>query len=595
MSRLTPESIERVRLAADMVEVVSGHTELRRRGTRYLGLCPFHDERTPSFSVDPVEKLYYCFGCQAGGNIFTFLEEKEGLDFRDAVEQLADRYGVELEFDAGGRDDERRRNRERLLELLAKTATFYGRYLWDSGEAAGARAYLEQRGLAREVLEEFGVGYAPSAWDRVLMSARQAGFSEQELQAAGLGQKGRQGRIYDRFRARIMFPLRDGRGRVLGFGARATRESQQPKYVNSPEGPVYRKGRQLFGLDLARTHIAKAGSVLVVEGYTDVLALHQAGFRNSVAAMGTALTEDQLGELARLAREVVLAFDADRSGQEAMLRAQRAAAGRGVVLKVVRLPDDKDPCDLLMEAGPDSFKTRAGNAIPMLEFQVTNALEGADMGPAAGKDKAVAELAPVFSAVQPSAERDEQIRHVADRLDLSEHLLVPLLARPRDGAPVRTTRLGERGAASRVERSERVFLAMCVSSGELGRDYLARLADEHLSSDVLRRARTWILEHFDSPTSGLGPHDPELMHTVSEIVVRASSEPASEHALEVGFLGLERRRLEREIKKIAAQGEQYERQRELSVERSRVTEAIARLMGSGEPSPPTTEAAREHG
>ncbi len=588
MSRATAESIERVRAAADMVEVVSGHTELRQRGVRYLGLCPFHDERTPSFSVDPVEKLYYCFGCQAGGDIFTFLEEKEGLDFRDAVEQLADRYGVELEFDAGGRGDERRRERDRLLDLLGKTAAVYYRYLWDSAEAGSARTYLEGRGLGREVLEEFGVGYAPSAWDRVLTNAQSAGFTTQELRAAGLVQQGRQGGLYDRFRARIMFPLRDARGRVLGFGARATRDNQEPKYVNSSEGPVYRKGRSLFGLDRARAHATKEGRVLVVEGYTDVLALHQAGFRNAVASMGTALTEEQLAELARLSREVVLAFDADRSGQEAMLRAQRAAAGRGVVLKVVRLPDDKDPCDLLAEDGPDSFKTRAGNAIPFLEFQVTSALEGADMRSAAGKDKVVAELAPVFAGLQHSAERDEQIRHVADRLDLSEHLLAPLLARPREGAPTRSTRLGERGAASRVERSERVFLAMCVSSGDQGREYLRRLEDEHLSSDVLRRARTWILEHFDSPTAGLGRDDGELAHTVSEIVVRASSEPASEHALEVGFLGLERRRLEREIR-VAAESEDFVRQDELSVERSRVTEAIARLMGSGEPSPSTTD------
>ena len=226
---------------------------------------------------------------------------------------------------------------------------------------------------------------------------------------------------------------------MLGFGARAMRDNQQPKYLNSSEGAVYHKGRQLFGIDLARPHAAKAGRVVVVEGYTDVLALHQAGIRNSVASMGTALTEEQVGELARLAREVVLAFDADRSGQEAMLRAQTAAAGRGVVLKVVRLPDDKDPCDLLVEAGPDSFKTRAGDAIPILEFQVENALEGADMSSAAGKDKVVAQLAPVFIAVQPSAERDEQIRHVADRLDLSEHLLAPLLVRPREGAPARAT------------------------------------------------------------------------------------------------------------------------------------------------------------
>jgi DNA primase len=582
MSRATSESIERVRAAADMMEVVSAHTELRRQGARWVGLCPFHDERTPSFSVDPVEKLYYCFGCQAGGDIFTFLEEKEGLDFRDAVEQLGDRYGVELEYDTGGRDDERRRARERLIELLSKTATFYGRYLWDSREAGRARTYLEERGLCREVLEEFGVGYAPSAWDRVLTSALRAGFSEAEIHAAGLGQRGRRG-LYDRFRSRIMFPLRDARGRVLGFGARAMRDNQQPKYVNSPEGPVYRKGRSLFGIDRARQHATKEGRVYVVEGYTDVLALHQAGFRNSVASMGTALTDEQVGELARLAREVVLAFDADASGQEAMLRAQAAAAGRGVSLKVARLPDDKDPCDLLLEADPDSFKTIAGDAIPILEFQVTSVLERAQMHSAADKDRLVAQLAPVLGSVGPSAELDEQVRRVADRLDLGEKVLENLLQDTR--RQVLTPAARTRSKASPFERSERAFLAMCVSSGERGRESLARLSDDHLSSGLLKQARDWLLEHFDAPTTGLATEEPELARVVGEIVVRASSEPASEHALELAFLQLEQRKLEREIK-AAAESSDFDRQRELSVERSRV---ITRLMGSGEPSPSATD------
>jgi DNA primase len=581
VSRVTAESIERVRAAADMVEVVSAHTELRQRGARWLGLCPFHDERTPSFSVDPAEKLYYCFGCQQGGNIFTFLEEKEGLDFRDAVEQLADRYGIELEFDTGGQGDERRRERERLIELLTKTAGFYARYLWDSQEAARARAYLESRGLGREVLEEFGVGFAPSAWDRVLLSARRAGFSEAEIEAAGLGHRGRRG-LYDRFRSRIMFPLRDARGRVLGFGARAMRDNQQPKYVNSPEGPVYRKGRSLFGIDRARAHATREGRVFVVEGYTDVLALHQAGFANSVASMGTALTDEQVGELARLAREVVLAFDADASGQDAMLRAQAAAAGRGVSLKVARLPDDKDPCDLLAEAGPDSFKTIAGDAIPILEFQVSRMLERAQTRSAADKDRLVAQLAPVLGSVGPSIERDEQVRRVADRLDLSEEVLKNLLQDTR--RQVLTPAARTRRSTSPFERSERAFLATCVSSGERGRESLARLSDEHLSSDALRQARSWLLAHFDAPTAGLATEDPELARIIGEIVVRASSEPASEHALELAFLQLEQRRLEREIKAAAESGD-FDRQRELSVERSQV---ITRLMG-GEPSPSATD------
>jgi DNA primase len=581
LSRLTAESVERVRAAADFVEVARGYTELRQRGTRWIGLCPFHDERTPSFSVDPSSNLYYCFGCQAGGDVFGFLQEKEGLDFRQSVEQLADRFGVELAYDSSDpADEERRRLRERLYELLSKTAGFYARYLGESAEAARARSYLEGRGLDRDVLEQFGVGFAPSAWDRVLTSALGQGYREQELHAAGLVQQGRNGGFYDRFRGRIMFPLRDPRGRVLGFGARAMRDSQQPKYVNSPESAVYHKGRSLFGIDIARPHTTKSGEVIVVEGYTDVLALHQGGFRNSVAAMGTALTDDQVAELARIAGSVLLAFDADRSGQEAMLRVQRAAAGRQLDLKVVRLPDDKDPCDLLHEEGSVPFSDRLGKAISFLEFQVRTVIDRSDLSSPAGKDRALAELTPVFSASAPSAERDEQLRFVAGRLDLSEHLLAPLMARPaRERLPERPARAA--GAATRGERWERIFLAMCVSSGERGREYLERLGDDHLSSDVLRRARSWILEHPDAPTVGLPSDDEQLAQAVSEIVVRASGQPTDVNALEVGFLGLERQRLEREIRQ-AAEAEDFERQRELSLRRNETTEAIARLMGAAD-------------
>jgi DNA primase len=582
MSRLTRDSVERVRAAANIVDVVSAHTDLRRSGARYLGLCPFHEERTPSFSVDPSANLYYCFGCQAGGDVFGFLQEKEGLEFRQAVEQLADRYGVELAYEGvDPKEDERRRNRDRVLELLGKAAGFYSRYLWESTEAAKARAYLEERGLERDVLSGFGVGYAPSAWDRVLTSALQSGFRELELVSAGLVQRGRQGGFYDRFRERIMFPLRDARGRVRGFGARAMRDNQQPKYVNSPEGPVYHKGQSLFGLDVARAHATKAGEVIVVEGYTDVLALHQAGIRNSVAAMGTALTEEQVAELARLADRVVLAFDADRSGQQAMLRVQRAAGKRRLDLKVVRLPDDKDPCDLVHEGGPNAFVERLERATSFLEFQVHIVIDRSDLSSSAGKDRALAELTPIFAATEPSAERDEQMRLVADRLDLSEHLLAPLMARP-------SARRFERSpgavsdAATKGERWERIFLAMCVSGGERGRAYLERLSEDHLSSEVLRRARSWILEHFESPTVGLGQDDEQLAQAVSEIVVRSSGQPADERALEVGFLGLERRRLERDIKQAAA-AEDFELQRQLSLERNRTTEEIVRLMGDEAP------------
>jgi DNA primase len=277
---------------------------------------------------------------------------------------------------------------------------------------------------------------------------------------------------------------------------------------------------------------------------------------------------------------VILAFDADRSGHDAMLRVQRAAGSRRLDLKVLRLPDDKDPCDLVHEGGPDAFAERLKEASSFLEFQVQTVIDRADLSSSAGKDRALSELAPIFSATEPSAERDEQMRLVADRLNLSEHLLAPLMARPaRRRFEPSPGPVGD--AATRGERWERIFLSMCVSAGELGRAYLERLTDEHLSSEVLRRARTWILEHFESPTHELGQDDEPLAQTVSEIVVRASGQPADERALEVGFLGLERRRLEREIKQAAA-AEDYDLQRRLSLERNKTTEEIIRLMGDEE-------------
>src|SRR5215208_2019684 len=348
MSLYTKESIERVKDAVDMVGLVGARTDLRRVGARWTGLCPFHDERTPSFSVNAEHKLYHCFGCGESGDAIKFVELTDGLEFKEALEQLADRYGIELKREQEDpAAEERRKRRERLMRLVERTTAFYERMLWESGEAGKARQYLTGRGLSDETLRVFRVGYSPSAWDKVLMGAQRDGFSHEELVASGLAQTGREGRVYDRFRGRVMFPLADARGRVLGFGARALRDEQRPKYVNTSENELYHKGRQLFGIDHARAAAAKRGRVVAVEGYTDVLALHQAGVPETVAIMGTALTPEQLAELGRAANTVYLALDADRAGQEAMLRASRLAEDRGLELLVVNMPEGRDPADFV--------------------------------------------------------------------------------------------------------------------------------------------------------------------------------------------------------------------------------------------------------
>jgi DNA primase len=429
--RYTDDSKEKVRDAVDMIALVSARTELRRAGVNsYFGRCPFHEERTDSFHVRPEEKHYHCFGCQRSGDPFTFVMETEGLDFVGAIESLADRFGVTLEVaDEDPQARARREQRERLHSLLDRAAGYYARYLWDAHEAAEARAYLARRGLERATLETYRVGYAPSAWDRLTLVAQQAGFDDDELLATGLAQRSKQkrGSVYDRFRERIMFPLADARGRVVGFGARAVREQQQPKYLNTSEGEVFHKRGQLFGIDRARKAAARTRTIVLAEGYTDVLALHQAGVANAVGIMGTSFTDEQARELERTAHTLVLALDADGAGQEAMLRAVRVAEGRSLELRVVALPSGKDPADLVQQQGAAAMHELLERSVPFVAFHVDYILARADIRTAEGKDRALAELRHVVGPLAASVLRDQLVRRVAAHLRVSEHLAASLI------------------------------------------------------------------------------------------------------------------------------------------------------------------------
>jgi DNA primase len=533
-----------VKDAADMVEIVSAYTDLRRAGERHTGLCPFHEERTPSFSVDPREKLYYCFGCEAGGDVFRFVQEKEGLGFGEAVEALADRYGVEMEREREDpRAEEARKRRARLGEVLERTAQFYAQYLWESGEAGKAREYLASRALGEEVLRAFGVGYAPSAWDQVLTRGQRAGFSVAELAAAGLVQKGRQGGHYDRFRARIMFPVRDGRGRVQGFGARALRPDSKPKYLNSPEGELYRKSRTLYGIERARAAIAKAGRAVVVEGYMDVLAAHQAEIEEAVAVMGTAITPEQLQQLSGHAEEAVLALDADRAGRAAMLRAQRVAGSRKLRLRVAAMPAGEDPADMLQAGEADRVRELIEGAQELPEFHVRLALDEADLSSPAGRDRALDEVVPVLAAMRESVERDELRRLIEDRLELPA---ARLGRRLEPGLGVDDADW-EPGPLSAQELRERALLSMCIASPGEGRELLERLTEEHLSSPAVARARDWLVEHLEEPMRGLPREDDELVSLITQLVMRAEREPGGREAIELNFLQLEQALIEGRI------------------------------------------------
>jgi DNA primase len=579
----TKDSIERVKEAVDMVELVGARSDLRRVGSRWTGLCPFHDERTPSFSVSAENKLYHCFGCQESGDAIKFVQATEGLDFREAVEALAERYNVELKREQEDpQAEERRRRRTRLLELVERATAYYERVLWESPEASRAREYLAERGLGEEVLRKFRVGYAPSAWDSVMLAAQRLGFSREELAAAGLGQQGRNGGFYDRFRARIMFPLADPRGKVLGFGARAMREEQGPKYVNTSENELYHKGRQLFGIDHARAPAARLGRVVAVEGYTDVLALHQVGVTESVAIMGTALTQEQMAGLAQAAHTVYLALDADRAGQDAMLRAARAAEEKRLELLVVDMPEGTDPADLIAAEGPEAFRQRLEGAREVPDFAARRIVAQADLDAPRGRDQALVEVRPrVAELASKPATRDELVRYLSDRLDVPREYLLATnptpIATPAPGADAPAApRVLRLDATARAERS---FLTMCVSSADLGREYLERLSDDHFSSAPLRRVRDHLAANWDDPLAALPEEDPMLSALIKDVVMRADETHVSDDVLRLDFLQLELRRVERGLRHAEQDGD-FEAQRALAPERQGLKAQIDELMGA---------------
>ncbi|MEI6447649.1 MAG: DNA primase [Actinomycetes bacterium] len=587
MSRFTDDDRERVRDAVDMVALVETRTQLKRSGANsFFGRCPFHEERSPSFHVRPVEKHYHCFGCQVSGDPFKFVMEMEGLSFPEAIESLADRFGVKVEPQAEDPEAvERRKRRERLLELLERTTAFYERVLADASEAAAARKLLADRGIEQETLARFRVGYSPSAWDRVLLASREAGFTEEELLAAGLVRKA-QGKeqLFDRFRGRIMFPLADSRGRVIGFGARAMRDGQGPKYLNSAEGEIYHKGSQLYGLHLARPEAARSGSIVLVEGYVDALAMSQAGVENVVALMGTALTEEQAAQLERTARTLLLALDADKAGQKAMLRSGEITAGKALELRVVPMPPGKDPGDLLLEEGADRLRSRVSASEPFVAFRVGAVLSSADLSNAEGKDRALAQLRPILSAERPSVLREELLQRIAGQLDLSGELVATIVqpgagssgssvTASRSPGPAPTSS-GVLKPADRLSQVERGFLALCVALPERGRDALNSIdPEEWFTGAPERRAAAHLASSLPDPIGGLGSsEDSDLASLMAGLMSRASEMEPSEAAFDLEFQQLDLRRHDRLIERSRRNDPGLGS--ELAVERERIRQRI---------------------
>lgn len=462
MARRIPDSLlDEIRDGTDILGLVSEYVTLKKSGRSYKGLCPFHQEKTPSFNVSPDRGIFHCFGCGAGGNAFTFLMRIEGMEFIEAVRLLADKAGLKLPK-ATDEDAAKAGNRERLLALLKRASALYHRQLLDSSEAEVARRYLDGRGIGEASIKEFCLGYAPKAWDYLLKKAQARGVSMGDLESSGLVIRSERatGGWYDRFRERLVFPISDHRGQIVGFGGRVLEpDAKEAKYINTPETALYSKSRLLYGLEKARRHAQDSGELLVTEGYLDVITAHHYGVSNIVATLGTALTEQHARMIGRYAEKAVLVFDSDQAGVAAARRGADLLVAQGLQVDVMTLPPGDDPDSYLRSAGLEAFEEARRGARPLVEFLLAQVMERPDISSAAGKGRAAGELLSVIDRIPNKVERDEAFRLVADSLRVREEVLREELKRVRaEARRPAGSKSGARSSEKEDLRGEEVLL-----------------------------------------------------------------------------------------------------------------------------------------
>jgi DNA primase len=419
-----------------VLDMVGETVVLKRAGSAYKGLCPFHAEKTPSFVVSPDRESWHCFGCGEGGDIFTFLMRRDGLDFREALTRLAEKAGVELSERTAKED----RYKRRLREALEAAIAWYREVLLQARQAEAARHYLDERGLSAATLDRFGIGYAPNSWEMLTRRLIGRGFSNDELIAAGLAGPSNRGGVIDKFRGRIIIPIRDGSGGAVGLGGRIMPGAEGPKYLNSPAGPLFDKSRTLFAIHLAKAAIRREKLTVIVEGYTDVMAAHQAGFENVVASLGTALTRGQVELATRYADGVALAYDVDVAGEQATRRGLIEELGPDQSVskvRVVRIPAGKDP-DELIRTDPDAWRAAVADAKPVIDYFIERTAAEVDMGSVAGKRELTGRVLALLKRVADPIVRSLYLQRLAQMVQVEERVLADALQRePVRRAPAR--------------------------------------------------------------------------------------------------------------------------------------------------------------
>ena len=520
--RVPEHVVQQIVRATDAVRLIGRYTKLQQRGQRYVGLCPFHKEKTPSFSVDPEQGLYYCFGCKEGGNVFTFLKKVEGLEFYEALQQLAREAGIDISQyrSSSGPDRHQRQNLRSVLELAA---SFYEKCLQKAGGSETAREYLAGRQISEESIERWRLGYAPDGWEHVLNLGRRRGISPNAMEDAGLVKPRSKGEgYYDRFRNRLMFPVRDRNHSTIGFGARALSEEDQPKYLNSPEGPLFNKRRCFYGFCEAREAIRTDKTAVIMEGYTDVIMAHQFGITSAIAVLGTSLTAHHARTLSNLCDRVILVFDADEAGQKSTARSIEVLLSEDLEPQVARLEAGEDPCEFLLEHGAGEFQARLEESENFLEFRLRRASEEYDMNTVNGRTQAFDDLLEVAMAVDHEAKRDMLVREIASELGVTEQSAFAYLEKhwsERSGnSPAKMT--PDPAATERLSADASLpgeLLGFLLAHTVLQQNAAEELELEWLQEGPDRRLLNLLLKEYeqDGPVSGgdfiNGLDDPELI------------------------------------------------------------------------------------
>jgi DNA primase len=426
--RIPPEKIEEIRSANDIVDVISQHVRLKKRGKNFVGLCPFHQEKTPSFTVSSEKQVYHCFGCAKGGNVITFVMEFEKVSFTEAVRSLAEKAGITISFTEV--DQERQNETEALYNVCRFAGLHFYNNLTKTDEGRTALEYFHQRGFSDETIRVFGLGYSLNSWDGLVHRAKEEGLDRGDLLKAGLIRVREDGTDYDYFRGRAMFPIFSTTGRVVGFGARKLRDDDPlGKYINSPETPIYNKSRVLFGLFHSKDAVRAQDNALMVEGYADLISLYQAGIQNVVASSGTALTEEQVQLISRYAKKLTLVYDADSAGSNATLRGMDIALAQDLDVSIVELPEGEDPDSFIRKSGGKEFQKLLDQGVSFIDFKARQFLRTGSFSTPEGKAQAVRSIVQSIAKMKDELKRNFYIKEVATKYDIYESVLYRELER----------------------------------------------------------------------------------------------------------------------------------------------------------------------